>query len=102
MTTAIAPRSADRDWGGRSGRDPDDPRDGHDRSPFTRDLDLPGGDERERVRARGRDYDLDGADSEALATIGAFRVVQVDDLRDVLEASRGGASAKPGIGMCGR
>ena len=85
-------QSADRDWGGRSGRDPDDPRDGHDRGPFTRHLDLPG-DERERVRSRGRDCDLDGADSESLATIGAFRVVQVDDLRDVLEASRGGASA---------
>ena len=86
-------QSADRDWGGRSGRDPDDPRDGHDRGPFARHLALPGGDERERVRSRGRDYDLDGADSESLATIGAFRVVQVEDLRDVLEANRGGASA---------
>jgi hypothetical protein len=51
-------QSADRDWGGRSGRDPDDPCGGHDRGPFTRDLDLPGGDERQRVRSRGRDYDL--------------------------------------------
>ena len=79
-------QSADRDWGGRSGRDADHPRGGSERSPFTRDLDLPGGDERERVRVRGRDYDLDGADTEALATIGAFRVVQVEDLRDALEA----------------
>lgn len=86
-------QSADRDWGGRSGRDADHPRGGSERSPFTRDLDLPGGDERERVRTRDRDYDLNGADSESLATIGAFRVVQVEDLRDVLEASRGGASA---------
>ncbi len=91
-------QSADRDWGGRSGRDPDDPRDGHDRGPFTRHLDLPGGDERERVRSRGRDCDLDGADSESLATIGAFRVVQVDDLRDVLEARPGGASADQRVG----
>ena len=85
-------QSADRDCGGRSGRGSDDPRGGHERSSFTRDLDLPGGDEREHVRSRRGDYDLDGADTEALATIGAFRVVQVDDLRDVLEASRGGAS----------
>ncbi len=84
---------ADRDWGGRSGRDPDDPRDGHDRGPFARHLDLPDSDERERVRTRDRDDDLDGADSESLATIGAFRVVQVEDVRDVLEASRPGASA---------
>jgi len=86
-------RSADRDWGGRSGRDADDPRGGHGHSPFTRHLDLPGGNERERVRTRDRDNDLDGADSEALATIGAFRVVQIEDLRDVLEARREGSSA---------
>jgi DNA-binding MarR family transcriptional regulator len=88
-------QSADRDWGGRSGRSADDPRHSHERRPFARDLDLPGGDERERGRARGRDYDLDGADTEALATIGSFRVVhvQVENLREVLKASPGGASA---------
>ena len=86
-------QSADRDWGGRSGRSADDSRHGDERSPFARDLDLPGGNERERVRARDRDYDLGGADTEALATVGAFRVVQVENLRDVLGASRGGASA---------
>jgi DNA-binding MarR family transcriptional regulator len=85
-------QSVDRDWGGRSGRGDHDSRGGHERSPFTRDLDLPGGDERECVRSRRGDYDLDGVDSEALATIGAFRVVQVEDLRHALEASRGGAT----------
>ena len=85
--------SADRDWGGRSGRDAHDPRGGLERGPFTRDLDLPGGQERERVRSRGRDYDLDGADSEALATIGAFRVVHIEDLREGPEANRPDESA---------
>ena len=90
--------SADRDWGGRSGRDSPDPRGGPERSPFTHDLDLPSGDERERVRARGRDYDLDGADTEVLATVGAFRVVQCEDLRDALAASSGGATPDPHVG----
>ena len=74
--------AADREWGGRTGRDADHPRGGNDRGPFTRHLELPGGDERERVRSSGRDYDLDGADIDSLATIGAFRVVQVEDLQD--------------------
>ena len=90
--------SADRDWGGRSGRGSNDSRDGHERSRFTRDLDLPGGDERERVRTRGRDYDLDGADTEVLATTGAFRVVQVEDLQHALEASPGRATPAQRVG----
>ena len=45
-------RAADREWGGRSGRDAD-PRGGSERGPFTRHLDVPRGDERERVRGRG-------------------------------------------------
>lgn len=49
----------------------------HERSadPFTRDLDLPRGPEREQVRARDRVYEIDGDESRTLATIGAFRVV---------------------------
>ncbi len=85
--------AADRQWGGRTGRDADHARGGNDRGPFTRHLDVPRGDERERLRGRCRDYDLNGADSESLATIGAFRVVQVEDLRDVLEEGREGSSA---------
>jgi len=54
-----------------------DPRD-----VFTRDLDLPRGLDRERVHAHGRDYDLRGSEVRTLATIGAFRVVPLDDLRD--------------------
>lgn len=79
-------RSADRDWGGRSGRDAEHAPDHEARGLFARNLDLPHGDARERVQSRRRDYDLDGADVDALATIGAFRVVQEADLRDGVEA----------------
>ena len=79
-------RSADRDWGGRSGRDAEYAPDHEARSPFARHLDLPHGEARERVQSRRRDYDLDGVDVDTLATIGAFRVVQEADLRDGVEA----------------
>lgn len=64
-----------------------DPRDAESLDPrdvFTRDLDLPRGLERERVHvhAHGEDYQLRGSEVRALATIGAFRVVPADDLRD--------------------
>ena len=42
---------------------------------FTKDLDLPRGRERRTVRERDHVYEIDGAESRALATIGAFRVV---------------------------
>lgn len=79
-------RSADRDWGGRSGRDAEHTPAHEARSPFARHLDLPHGEARERVQSRRRDYDLDGVDVDALATIGAFRVVQEADLREGVEA----------------
>jgi hypothetical protein len=47
---------------------------------LTRDLDLPRSEERERVQHRGRDYVLNGSETEALATVGAFRVVSPHDL----------------------
>src|SRR3989442_14986391 len=64
-----------------------DPRDAESLDPrdvFTRDLHLPRGLERERVHvhAHGEDYCLRGSEVRALATIGAFRVVAADDLRD--------------------
>ena len=52
---------------GPSERDP--------RDVFTRDLDLPRGNERRPVRERDRVYEIDGTESRMLATIGAFRVV---------------------------
>lgn len=52
------------------------------REPFTRDLDLPRGSERELVRDRDREYTLRGSETWTLATVGAFRVVSSRDLRD--------------------
>lgn len=51
---------------------------------FTRGLHLPHGLERERVHVHEHDadYHLRGSEVRALATIGAFRVVAADDLRD--------------------
>src|SRR5213594_2843881 len=80
MWDSLDPRSIEsRD------REPDDSRDieaSDPRDVFTRDLDLPRGLERERVHVHGHDYDLRGSEVRMLATIGAFRVVPVDDLRD--------------------
>jgi hypothetical protein len=76
---------------GRDPRDdarwPDRERDARDRAfdprePFTRDLKLPRGLEREIVRDRDREYTLRGSETRTLATVGAFRVVSSRDLRD--------------------
>lgn len=82
MWDSFDPRSddtRDRDAADPRDADPIDPRD-----VFTRDLNLPRGLERERVHSHARDYQLRGSESRALATIGAFRVVPADDLRDDL------------------
>ena len=52
------------------------------RDVFMRGLELPRGLDRERVHVHRADYDLRGSEVRALATIGAFRVVAADDLRD--------------------
>jgi hypothetical protein len=44
-----------------------------------------------------RSYELNGQESEALATIGAFRVVHADDLRDVFERERERRPARQGL-----
>jgi hypothetical protein len=48
---------------------------------FTQGLTLPRGDERERVEFRGRTYALNGSETRALATVGAFRVVDTPDFK---------------------
>src|SRR5438477_11689992 len=58
-------------------RDRVDPRD-----VFQQGLALPRGREREHVYLDGDRYDLRGSEVRTLATIGAFRVVPVDELRD--------------------
>src|SRR6266849_5880992 len=78
MWDELDPRSVDS-----RERDPSDPRNDESRDPrdvFTHNLDLPRGPERERVHGRDRDYDLRGSEARTLATIGAFRVVPLDDL----------------------
>src|SRR4051812_14801292 len=66
---------------GASDRDRNDHSDSHD--VFTKDLDLPRGRERRPVRERDRVYEINGAESRMLGTIGAFRVVAESDLHDV-------------------
>lgn len=81
MFDSLDPRSHDS-----RERETHDPRDESldPRDVFTRDLDLPRGLERERVHVHGydEDYQLRGSEVRALATIGAFRVVPADELRD--------------------
>jgi DNA-binding MarR family transcriptional regulator len=80
MWDSLDPRSFDtRD------REPSDPRDAGSLDPrdvFANGLDLPRGLERERVHVHEHDYDLRGSEVRTLATVGAFRVVPLDDLRD--------------------
>lgn len=70
----------------RSGPDREvDPRDRSRRDPreaFTDGLDLPRGREREEVTLGDETFRLRGSEVQTLATIGAFRVVPVDDIRD--------------------
>lgn len=75
--------SRDRHRGSRGSGDSPDPRDRDPRDVFTKDLDLPRGRERRPVRERDRVYDIDGDESRALATVGAFRVVAESDLHDL-------------------
>ena len=76
----IDPRANDnRD---RESADPRDDGQTDPREVFTKDLDLPRGPEREHVRADGDDYRLRGSEVRALSTVGAFRAVPADDLRD--------------------
>ena len=75
--------------GGRAGEDARD-RDAESRDPrdvFLRDLDLPRGPDREMVRVHEHVYELNGSDSRTLATVGAFRLVDADDLRDAGDRS---------------
>src|SRR5437763_3663680 len=65
-------------------RGPDDPRDRDvdPRDVFREGLDLPRGRDRERVFVEDQTFELRGSEVRTLATIGAFRVVPIDDLRD--------------------
>lgn len=73
------PRERDEDPCDRDVRERDrtDPRD-----VFLRELALPRGPKRERVFDGDREYTLRGSESRMLATVGAFRVVPAQALRD--------------------
>ena len=79
----------DRSCGTRGGTSDCDRRYEPDpRDVFTKNLDLPSGRDRQPVRERERVYEIDGAESRALATIGAFRVVGEGDLYDIRDGSQ--------------
>ena len=77
---------ADLSRGGRAGGDDEtrerEARGGGSRDSITRGLDLPEREERELVLVWDRTYELNGTESRTLATVGAFRVVRTEDLRD--------------------
>jgi hypothetical protein len=86
----------ERSWGSRGGGDRANER-GDEGSVFARHVDLPHGPEREVVRERKRSYELNGRESDALATIAAFRVVQAPDVQEMLDDGRGGGSAQKSL-----
>lgn len=88
--------SQERSWGSRGGGDRAGERD-NDGGMFIRYLDLPRGPEREIVRSRKRSYELNGQEGDALATIAAFRVVQVSDVHEMLGQERGERSAQKSL-----
>lgn len=61
-------------------RDRPDPRD-----VFVEHVDLPRGHEREHVHHHGHDYTLRGSESRTLSSVGAFRVIPANDLRDTFD-----------------
>ena len=88
--------SRERDWGSRGGGERANGL-GDEGGVYARHVDLPRGPEREIVRERKRSYELNGREGDALATIAAFRVVQVRDVQEMLDDGRGGRSAQKGL-----
>jgi DNA-binding MarR family transcriptional regulator len=87
MWRELEPRTPDRERvepsrGSGTGGTADGPSVSIDsRNVLIRDLDLPRGSTRERVRVGRRTYELHGAEVRTLATVGAFRVVPEPALR---------------------
>jgi hypothetical protein len=82
-------RGGERNRGSRGGGSSSAEHDPEPRNVFVRELDLPDGRERELVRDRKRGFDINGDESRALATIGAFRVVCEEDLSRCFERADG-------------
>jgi DNA-binding MarR family transcriptional regulator len=91
MWRDVDPRSLEHDRpdpsrGSRGASDASDRLASNDpRGALTRDLDLPRGLDRERVRSRGLEYELRGSEVRTLAAAGTFRVVPAADLRDLYD-----------------
>jgi hypothetical protein len=85
--------SQERNWGSRGGGERAGER-GDEGVVYVRHVDLPRGPDREIVRERKRSYELNGRESAALATIAAFRVVQVSDVCEMLGDGRGRSAQK--------
>jgi hypothetical protein len=81
--------SWDRSVGSRCGSsERDHAADRDPRDVFTKELDLPRGRERWPVRDREHVYEINGAESRMLASVGAFRVISESDLHDGREDTR--------------
>lgn len=76
--------SRDLSRGGRGGSDPRERERERvePREVFARHVNLPTGREREHVWVRDHYHMLRGSESRTLASVGAFRVIRTDDLRD--------------------
>ena len=76
------PERADLARGWRGGSDDERPSPADEsRDVFSRELDLPRGPSRERVRVHSHEYKLRGSEVRTLATAGAMRVVPAEELR---------------------
>jgi hypothetical protein len=75
--------------GGRGGSADERPSPSDDsRDVFSRGLDLPRGSSRERVRVHSHEYTLRGSEVRTLATVGAMRVVPLEELRHTGEGRK--------------
>ena len=79
--------SRDLSRGGRAGSDPREREHVDPRDVFMEHVDLPRGLDREHVHSHDHDYTLRGSETRTLTTVGAFRVVPANDLRDKFDQS---------------
>lgn len=79
--------SRDLSRGSRGGSDPRERERLDPRDVFMEGVNLPRGIDREHVHFRDHDYTLRGSETRTLTTVGAFRVVPANDLRDTFDRS---------------
>src|SRR5580704_3104118 len=79
--------SRDLSRGSRGGADARERHQVDPRDVFLEHVDLPRGPDREHVHAHDHDYRLRGSEARTLTTVGAFRVVPANDLRDKFDHS---------------